>query len=103
MARTSAGPTRATSCPRWGRRIRAPPSTITVSTLAGVADKITEKEPWEQALTIAARVMNAQDWIPEIGNATHYHADYVRPRWVRDMTEKDRIGKHIFYRVKWWA
>ncbi|MDQ0391672.1 cell wall hydrolase [Labrys monachus] len=69
----------------------------------GVADRITEKEPWEQALTIAARVMNAQDWIPEIGNATHYHADYVRPRWVRDMTEKDRIGKHIFYRVKWWA
>jgi spore germination cell wall hydrolase CwlJ-like protein len=68
-----------------------------------VADKITEKEPWEQALVLAERVMDAKDWIPEVGNATHYHANYVRPRWVRDMTEKDKIGKHIFYRVKWWA
>ncbi|GLS23406.1 hypothetical protein GCM10007874_64270 [Labrys miyagiensis] len=67
------------------------------------ADKVTEKEPWDQALVIAERVMNAKDWIPEVGNATHYHANYVRPRWVRDMTEKDKIGKHIFYRVKWWA
>jgi spore germination cell wall hydrolase CwlJ-like protein len=67
------------------------------------ADKVTEKEPWEQALVIAERVMNAEDWIPELGNATHYHANYVRPRWVRDMTEKDKIGKHIFYRVKWWT
>lgn len=67
------------------------------------ADKVTEKEPWDEALVIAERVMNAQDWIPEVGNATHYHANYVRPRWVRDMREKDKIGKHIFYRVKWWA
>lgn len=68
-----------------------------------VADKVTEKEPWDQALVLAERVMNAKDWIPEVGNATHYHANYVRPRWVRDMREKDKIGKHIFYRVKWWA
>ncbi|MGN8115466.1 cell wall hydrolase [Labrys sp. 22185] len=68
-----------------------------------VADKVIEKEPWEQALVLAERVMNAKDWIPEVGNATHYHANYVRPRWVRDMREKDKIGKHIFYRVKWWA
>ncbi len=68
-----------------------------------VADKVTEKEPWEQALVLAERVMNAKDWIPEVGNATHYHANYVRPRWVRDMREKDKIGKHIFYRVKWWT
>ncbi|CAM5763596.1 hypothetical protein LMIY3S_00865 [Labrys miyagiensis] len=68
-----------------------------------VADKVTEQAPWEQALVIAERVMNAKDWIPEVGNATHYHANYVRPRWLRDMTEKDKIGKHIFYRVKWWA
>jgi spore germination cell wall hydrolase CwlJ-like protein len=67
------------------------------------ADKVTEKQPWDEALVVAERVMNAKDWIPEVGNATHYHANYVRPRWVRDMTEKDKIGKHIFYRVKWWA
>ena len=69
----------------------------------GSSNRVTEKEPWQQALDIAERVMDARDWIPEVGNATHYHADYVRPRWVRDMREKDKIGKHIFYRVKWWA
>ena len=68
-----------------------------------VADRITEPQPWKEALDIAQRVLDAQDWLPELGNATHYHANYVRPRWVRDMVRKDRIGKHIFYRVRGWA
>ena len=47
--------------------------------------------------------MEAEAWLPDLGNATHYHANYVRPRWIRDMVVKDRIGKHIFYRVRGWG
>jgi spore germination cell wall hydrolase CwlJ-like protein len=69
----------------------------------GIADRITEPGPWREAMTVARRVMAAEAWLSEVGNATHYHADYVSPRWRRDMVEKDRIGKHIFYRVRWWG
>jgi spore germination cell wall hydrolase CwlJ-like protein len=68
-----------------------------------VADRVTEPDSWRQALSIAQRVLDAEAWLPELGNATHYHANYVRPRWVRNMVRKDRIGKHIFYRVRGWA
>ena len=68
-----------------------------------IPDRVTDAASWNQALELAQKVMDAEEWIPQIGNATHYHADYVRPRWVRDMVQKDRIGRHIFYRVKWWA
>ena len=30
--------------------------------------------------------------------ATHYHADYVEPRWAKSLQLVGRIGAHIFYR-----
>jgi spore germination cell wall hydrolase CwlJ-like protein len=69
----------------------------------GVRDRITQAESWKTALDVAQRVLDAESWLPDLGNATHYHADYVRPRWVRDMVRKERIGHHIFYRVRGWA
>jgi hypothetical protein len=33
-----------------------------------------------------------------IGLATHYHADYVVPRWREDMVKLARQGAHLFYR-----
>ena len=68
-----------------------------------IPDRVTDTASWDNAMVLAQKVLDAEEWIPEIGNATHYHANYVRPRWVRDMVQKDRIGRHIFYRVKWWA
>ncbi len=32
------------------------------------------------------------------GNATHYHATWVSPRWARKLEPTARIGAHIFYR-----
>jgi spore germination cell wall hydrolase CwlJ-like protein len=32
-----------------------------------------------------------------MGAATHYHADYVRPRWSYQMKKLIKIGRHIFY------
>ena len=33
-----------------------------------------------------------------IGEATHYHADYVAPRWAPMLAKVAAIGQHIFYR-----
>jgi hypothetical protein len=33
-----------------------------------------------------------------VGAATHYHADYVAPRWAPMLTKITQLGAHIFYR-----
>jgi len=33
-----------------------------------------------------------------VGEATHYHADYVAPRWAPMLAKVAQIGQHIFYR-----
>lgn len=33
-----------------------------------------------------------------VGSATHYHADYVLPRWAFELGKIGKIGAHIFYR-----
>jgi spore germination cell wall hydrolase CwlJ-like protein len=33
-----------------------------------------------------------------VGEATHYHADYVSPRWAPMLAKVVQIGQHIFYR-----
>jgi spore germination cell wall hydrolase CwlJ-like protein len=33
-----------------------------------------------------------------VGEATHYHADYVAPRWAPLLAKVVQIGQHIFYR-----
>lgn len=40
----------------------------------------------------------AGDVEPEVGTATHYHADYVNPWWKAGVTRVAQIGAHIFYR-----
>jgi spore germination cell wall hydrolase CwlJ-like protein len=35
---------------------------------------------------------------PSVGSATHYHADYVAPRWAPLLAKINKIGAHIFYR-----
>jgi len=35
---------------------------------------------------------------PSVGTATHYHADYVLPRWAFTLAKVERIGTHLFYR-----
>ena len=33
-----------------------------------------------------------------VGSATHYHADYVAPRWAPMLAKVAKLGQHIFYR-----
>jgi len=66
----------------------------------GRALRITERESWATAVRIASEVMDGRTYISDVGRSTHYHTDYVHPRWARALTRMDVIGRHIFYRLK---
>lgn len=68
-----------------------------------IPDRVNNVFAWRLATRIARDVTEGGAWLPEIGSSTHYHATYVRPRWIRDMVKLDKIGRHIFYRVRWHA
>lgn len=61
---------------------------------------VREPEAWALASRIAENVLAGKTWVADVGEATHYHATYVRPRWARSLKRTDAIGKHIFYRLK---
>ena len=52
---------------------------------------------WEQARDIAAAAL-AGYVETSVGSATHYHADYVAPRWAPMLAKVAKLGTHIFYR-----
>jgi hypothetical protein len=52
---------------------------------------------WNQAEQIA-RVALGGYVEKSVGEATHYHADYVAPRWAPLLSKVAAIGQHIFYR-----
>jgi spore germination cell wall hydrolase CwlJ-like protein len=58
---------------------------------------------WARAMRIAEETLDGKLWLPEIGKATHYHADYVHPWWARTMNKHAKIGVHIFYRPRVWG
>ncbi len=63
----------------------------------GKSLRITEPGPWATAQRIARDVAEGRTYLPGVGNATHYHANYVRPWWARHMEKRERVGSHIFY------
>ena len=50
-----------------------------------------------------SRRSTSQDWLPDVAKSTHYHATYVRPRWIREMKRMVKHGQHIFYRPHRWG
>lgn len=65
-------------------------------------DRVRDKSSWEKAMTFARDVMQGKAFLNTVNDSTHYHADYVHPRWVRGMVKRDKIGRHIFYQVRKW-
>jgi hypothetical protein len=66
----------------------------------GVRDRVRSGRAWKVAQKVARGASSGAIWLDDVGDATHYHAAYVRPRWARKMKKTDRIGRHIFYRTK---
>jgi Cell Wall Hydrolase len=54
---------------------------------------------WQRVRGIAISMLAGGVYAP-VGNATHYHADYVLPYWASSMEKLRLEGRHIFYR---WA
>ena len=66
----------------------------------GISDVVSEKQPWAQAEEIAQKVTSGELYLTEVGQATHYHATYVRPAWAPRMNKLTQIGLHVFYEFK---
>lgn len=69
-------------------------------TCEGKSLRITEPAAWERARRVAAAVLEGETYLASVGGATHYHADYVRPRWASRLRHADTIGRHIFYQLR---
>jgi len=69
-------------------------------TCDGRTDVPKDKDKWRQANELAKRVTDGKSWLGDIGYATHYHANYVKPRWRRELNKVKQVGRHIFYRVR---
>lgn len=54
-------------------------------------------DAWRQSVNVAAAAL-AGHIEASVGMATHYHADYVAPRWAPLLPKIAQIGTHIFYR-----
>jgi spore germination cell wall hydrolase CwlJ-like protein len=76
-------------------------STGTVCQFSFVCDGALYRRPSQGAWDESARVAEAAlDGYVErsVGEATHYHADYVSPRWAPMLAKVAKLGAHIFYR-----
>jgi spore germination cell wall hydrolase CwlJ-like protein len=62
--------------------------------------RINEPEAWATASRVAREVMEGRTYLADVGNSTHYHANYIRPWWARRLTKMDSIGRHVFYKLK---
>ena len=52
---------------------------------------------WDKVRKIAHQALQGYVHAP-VGNATHYHANYVVPYWASTLTKNAVVGRHIFYR-----
>lgn len=69
-------------------------------TCDGKPDVAKDKERWRQANKIAYEFTQGETFLGDIGHATHYHANYVNPRWRWGLNRIKKVGQHIFYKVK---
>lgn len=52
---------------------------------------------WKRARGLSEEALDGEV-DPSVGQATHYHADYVSPWWSNALQRVNQIGAHIFYR-----
>ena len=52
---------------------------------------------WRRARQVATEALRGYV-MAQVGQATHYHADYVSPYWAPRLAKVKQIGAHIFYR-----
>jgi len=63
----------------------------------GLPDDVRSASAWANSKRIAQKALAGDSKVAAIGTATNYHADYVRPKWAKNMKRLIKIGRHIFY------
>ena len=66
-------------------------------TCDGSLARAPERSAWNRARNVATAAL-AGFVQPAVGNATHYHANYVAPYWAPTLAKTAAIGAHLFYR-----
>jgi spore germination cell wall hydrolase CwlJ-like protein len=66
-------------------------------TCDGALARKPEEDAWASAREIAVAALHGYV-MKQVGNATHYHADYVAPYWSPTLLKVAVVGQHIFYR-----
>ena len=64
----------------------------------GKSDWPSKGDAWFKAQLLAWQIIEDGAYRGLTEGATHYHADYVNPKWAKGLTLIGRIGEHIFYR-----
>ena len=66
----------------------------------GKSDTPKDETGWAQAQYVANAAIYTTKFRGLTEGSTHYHATYVKPKWISDrgMNHTGRIGSHIFYR-----
>ena len=65
----------------------------------GKSDKPRNKKTYKKMLDFADAILsNKLLYLDITDGATHYHADYVNPKWSKTLTLITKIDDHIFYR-----
>jgi spore germination cell wall hydrolase CwlJ-like protein len=63
----------------------------------GKPDEPRSRDGWNRVMKVANKAIDGDQTVRVMSAATHYHADYVRPKWSRSMKRLIKIGRHIFY------
>jgi len=66
-------------------------------TCDGALARAPDPEGWMRARQIAEAALSGYV-MKGVGNATHYHANYVAPYWSPSLVKVATVGAHIFYR-----
>ena len=66
-------------------------------TCDGKLETVHERKPYEISLKIAKILMTTHDRKLTRGS-THYHSNYVDPKWSKKFERVAKFGRHIFYR-----
>lgn len=60
--------------------------------------KVRHNKSWDESVKIAESILILKHKYGIIGNATHFHADYVEPNWAQTKEFVKQIGNHLFYK-----
>lgn len=65
----------------------------------GKPERPKNNKAWSESVEVAADFLDKGKRMRSMRTATHYHADYVRPKWASQLDRISKIGAHIFYSV----